>query len=55
LAGNLEKPFMFLYGTEWRKRGYGLRRHKLPHRKKKVNKFHELKILIGRLEASPVA
>jgi hypothetical protein len=24
LAGNLEKPLMFLYGTEWRERGYGL-------------------------------
>jgi hypothetical protein len=25
LAGNLEKPHMSLYGTEWRERGYGLR------------------------------
>jgi hypothetical protein len=25
LAGNLEKPLMSLYGTEWRERGYGLR------------------------------
>jgi hypothetical protein len=24
LAGNLEKPLMSLYGTEWRERGYGL-------------------------------
>ncbi len=23
LAGNLEKPPMFLYVTEWRERGYG--------------------------------
>jgi hypothetical protein len=23
-AGNLEKSLMFLYGTEWRERGYGL-------------------------------
>jgi hypothetical protein len=23
LAGNLEKPLMPLYGTEWRERGYG--------------------------------
>jgi hypothetical protein len=26
LAGNLEKAFMSLYGTEWRERGYGLGR-----------------------------
>jgi hypothetical protein len=26
LAGNLEKPLMSLNGTEWRERGYGLRR-----------------------------
>ncbi len=25
LAGNLVKPLMSLYGTEWRDRGYGLR------------------------------
>ncbi len=25
LAGNLDKPLMSLYGTEWRERGYGLR------------------------------
>ena len=25
LAGNLEKPLLSLYGTEWRERGYGLR------------------------------
>ncbi len=25
LAGNLEKPLMFLYGSEWRELGYGLR------------------------------
>ncbi len=25
LAGNLEKPPMSLYGTEWRERGYGLK------------------------------
>jgi hypothetical protein len=24
LAGNLEKPLMSLYGTEWRERGFGL-------------------------------
>jgi hypothetical protein len=24
LAGNLEKPLMSLYGTEWRERSYGL-------------------------------
>jgi hypothetical protein len=24
LAGNLEKPLMSLYGTEWRERGYGI-------------------------------
>ncbi len=24
LAGNLKKPLMFHYGTEWRERGYGL-------------------------------
>ncbi len=24
LAGNLEKPLISLYGTEWRERGYGL-------------------------------
>jgi hypothetical protein len=24
LAGNLEKPLVFLYGIEWRERGYGL-------------------------------
>jgi hypothetical protein len=24
LAGNLVKPLMSLYGTEWRERGYGL-------------------------------
>jgi hypothetical protein len=24
LAGNLEKPLMSLYGTEWRESGYGL-------------------------------
>jgi hypothetical protein len=24
LVGNLEKPLMSLYGTEWRERGYGL-------------------------------
>jgi hypothetical protein len=24
LAGNLEKPLMSLYGTEWSERGYGL-------------------------------
>jgi hypothetical protein len=24
LAGNLEKPLLSLYGTEWRERGYGL-------------------------------
>ncbi len=26
LAGNLEKPLMFLYGTEWRERGYKISR-----------------------------
>jgi hypothetical protein len=26
LAGNLVKPLLSLYGTEWRERGYGLRR-----------------------------
>jgi hypothetical protein len=25
LAGNLEKPLVSLYGTEWRERGFGLR------------------------------
>jgi hypothetical protein len=25
LAGNLDKPLMSLYGTEWRERGHGLR------------------------------
>ncbi len=25
LAGNLEKPLISLYGSEWRERGYGLR------------------------------
>jgi hypothetical protein len=25
LAGNLKKPLMSLYGTEWRESGYGLR------------------------------
>jgi hypothetical protein len=25
MAGNLAKPLLFLYGTEWRERGYGLR------------------------------
>ncbi len=25
MAGNLEKPLMSLYGTEWREHGYGLR------------------------------
>jgi hypothetical protein len=25
LAGNLVKPLISLYGTEWRDRGYGLR------------------------------
>ncbi len=25
LAGNLVKPLLSLYGTEWRERGYGLR------------------------------
>ncbi len=30
LAGNLVKPLMFLYGTEWKERGYG-------HRKKLEN------------------
>jgi len=29
LAGNLEKPFLSLYGTEWRKRGYGLMSYRL--------------------------
>jgi hypothetical protein len=24
LAGNLEKPLLSLYATEWRERGYGL-------------------------------
>jgi hypothetical protein len=24
LAGNLEKPLVYLYGTEWRERGYEL-------------------------------
>jgi hypothetical protein len=24
LAGNLDKPLLSLYGTEWRERGYGL-------------------------------
>jgi hypothetical protein len=24
LAGNLVKPLLSLYGTEWRERGYGL-------------------------------
>jgi hypothetical protein len=24
LAGDMEKPIMLLYGTEWRERGYGL-------------------------------
>jgi hypothetical protein len=24
LAGNLVKPLLYLYGTEWRERGYGL-------------------------------
>jgi hypothetical protein len=28
LAGNLVKPLISLYGTEWRERGYGLRGHK---------------------------
>jgi hypothetical protein len=27
LAGNMEKPLMSLYGTEWRERGYGLSIH----------------------------
>jgi hypothetical protein len=27
LAGNLDKPLLSLYGTKWRDRGYGLRRH----------------------------
>ncbi len=27
LAGNLVKPFLSLYGTEWRERGYGLSTH----------------------------
>jgi hypothetical protein len=26
LAGNLEKPVMYLYWTKWRELGYGLRR-----------------------------
>ena len=26
LAGNLVKPLLSLYGTEWRERGYGLRK-----------------------------
>ncbi len=29
MAGNPVKPLLSLYGTEWRERGYGLRR-KLP-------------------------
>jgi hypothetical protein len=28
LAGNLDKPLLSLYGTEWRERGYGLRENK---------------------------
>jgi hypothetical protein len=24
LAGNLVKPLLYFYGTEWRERGYGL-------------------------------
>ncbi len=31
LAGNLEKPLMSLYGTEWRERDYGLRASILKH------------------------
>ncbi len=27
LAGNLVKPLLYLYGTEWRERGYGLRKN----------------------------
>ncbi len=26
MAGNLNKPLMSLYGTEWKERGYGLRK-----------------------------
>ncbi len=29
LAGNLVKPLLSLYETEWRERGYGLRAHPL--------------------------
>ncbi len=29
MAGNLVKPLLSLYGTEWRDRGYGLRRYRL--------------------------
>jgi hypothetical protein len=29
LAGNLVKPLLFLYGTKWRERGYGLS-HLIP-------------------------
>ncbi len=30
LAGNLVKPLLSLYGTEWRERGYGLGRRGPP-------------------------
>jgi hypothetical protein len=33
LAGNLFKPLLSFYGTEWRERGYGLGRLKMQGRK----------------------
>jgi hypothetical protein len=32
LAGNLVKPLLSLYGTEWRERGYGLWMLHVAHR-----------------------
>ncbi len=41
LAGNLVKPLLSLYGTEWRERGYGLRKVSVcvPYKRIKVQSF----------------
>jgi hypothetical protein len=45
LAGNLVKPLLSLYGTEWRERGYGL---SILEQSRKATVYHSVREVTSR-------
>ncbi len=50
MAGNLVKPLLSLYGTEWRERGYGLRGHVVTTKADKIMSIVELMKIVASSE-----